>query len=123
MKTMNYKELDVWQQTRALVKMAFEVSEKFPTNHQFGLTNQIRRSAISIPSNIAEGIGRQGKKETLAFLSIARGSLYEFETQVFLAFGLNLIDVNTQNHFLKHIETCLKLLNGLIKYFKNSNLR
>ena len=74
---MDYKELDIWIRARELVKMIYVITKSFPNNEQFSLTSQIRRCAVSVPSNIAEGCGRQSTKETIHFLHIARGSLYE----------------------------------------------
>ncbi len=85
---MNYTDLDVWKSSRALVKEVYQISASFPKEELYGLTNQVRRSSVSIPSNIAEGLGRQSNKETIHFLFIARGSMYELETQLYLAFDL-----------------------------------
>lgn len=78
----------------------------------------MRRAAISIPSNIAEGCGRQTSKDTIHFLHISRGSLYELETQYYLAFDQKYIDENSFNSTLEQIQTCKKLLNGFINYYK-----
>lgn len=82
---MDYKELDVWKENKDLVKLVYSFTNSFPPSEQFGLTLQIRRSAVSIPSNIAEGIGRNHSKDTLQFLFIARGSAYELETQLLIS--------------------------------------
>jgi four helix bundle protein len=79
----------------------------------------MRRCAVSIPSNIAEGYGRQFKKETIQFLHIARGSLFELETQLFIASDLSYIDEECLEKLLMQLDDCKKLLNGLIKYFEN----
>ena len=81
----SYKELVVWQKSMALVTAVYQISSKFPQSELFGITNQMRRSAISIPSNIAEGFGRNSSQDYLRFLYIARGSLYEMETQIQIA--------------------------------------
>lgn len=75
-----YKDLDVWIKSRAFVKEVHLFTKDFPKDETYGLVSQMRRSAISIPSNIAEGYGRQYKKESIHFFQIARGSLYELET-------------------------------------------
>ena len=83
---MNYTDLDVWKYSRELVKKVYLLIKKNPKEEIYGLTNQIRRSVVSVPSNILEGIGRQSNKETIYFLYIAKGSLQEVETQLYLSF-------------------------------------
>ena len=78
----SYTELSVWLHSRKLTKRVYELTRQFPKDELFGLTNQLRRAAVSIPSNIAEGCGRQHTRDTLQFLFIARGSLFEVETQL-----------------------------------------
>ncbi|TVZ15320.1 four helix bundle protein [Maribacter sp. MAR_2009_72] len=113
---MDYKELDIWVQARMLVKTVYVLTKSFPQDEQFSLTSQVRRCVISVPSNIAEGCGRQSNKETIHFLHIARGSLFELETQLILAGDLNYIsDIDI---VLKEIERVKKLLNGFINYHK-----
>ena len=72
---MNYTELEVWKYARGLVKLFYLLTKSFPKEEIYGLTNQIRRSIVSVPSNIAEGIGRPSNKETIRFLYLAKGSL------------------------------------------------
>ena len=88
---MNYTDLDIWVATRKLVKEIYLLTKNFPKDEVFGLTGQIRRCAVSIPSNIAEGCGRNTPKGTLAFLYISRGSIFELETQIYLASDLQYI--------------------------------
>ncbi|RED44494.1 four helix bundle protein [Winogradskyella eximia] len=116
---MDYIELDVWKYSRELVKKVYLLSDLFPKEELYALTNQVRRCSISIPSNIAEGLGRQSNKETIHFLYISRGSLFELETQLFLAFDLNYISKKQLDAILKQITTSKKLLNGFINYFKS----
>jgi len=78
----SYKELIVWQKSMTLVKELYKLTESFPENEKFGLTSQMRRASISIPSNIAEGWGRLSRKNYIQFLRISRGSLFELETQI-----------------------------------------
>jgi len=119
-----YKELDAWIKCRNLAKEVYHVTVSFPREELYGLTSQIRRSAVSIPSNIAEGYGRQFKKETIHFLHIARGSMYELETHLYIAFDLTFIREDRLNELMALIEEYRKLLSGLIKYFENnSNLK
>ena len=119
-----YKELDVWLKSRSLVKYVYLITQSFPKEELYGLVSQMRRCAVSIPSNIAEGYGRQYKKETIQFFHIARESLYELETQLFIAFDLNYLIESKQKELILQVEECRKLLGGLIKYFENnSNLK
>ncbi|HRG24719.1 MAG TPA: four helix bundle protein [Chitinophagaceae bacterium] len=114
-----YKDLDVWKKARSLVKEVYLMTRNFPKDEMYGLMSQMRRCAVSIPSNIAEGYGRQFKKETIQFLHIARGSLFELETQLFIASDLSYIDEECLEKLLMQLDDCKKLLNGLIKYFEN----
>jgi len=116
---MNYTELEVWKFSRAFVKQVYLLSSSFPSEELYALTNQVRRCSVSIPSNIAEGLGRQSNKETIHFLFIAKGSMYELETQLFLAFDLNYISKEELKSIMEQITTCKKLLNGFINYFKS----
>jgi len=115
---MDYKELEVWKESKELVKLIYKITESFPSTEQFGLTNQIRRSAVSIPSNIAEGIGRNHTKDTLQFLFIARGSIYELETQIILAFELSFISKEGYELTLEKIHLGMKLISGFINYYE-----
>jgi len=114
---MEYKDLDVWKKSRFLAKSIIEVAEILPSKESFAIGFQIRKSAISIPSNIAEGSGRNTTKDTLQFLYIARGSLYEVETQLILCFDFNYIIEEKLNELIEQITECKKLLNGFINYY------
>jgi four helix bundle protein len=115
---MEYSKLGVWLEARKLVNLLYDSSKLFPKEELFALTNQMRRAAISRPSNIAEGCGRQTSKETIHFLHISRGSLYELETQYYLALDQRYIDESNFNIALEQIQTCKKLLNGFVNYYK-----
>jgi four helix bundle protein len=115
---MNYFELDVWKRCRSLVKDVYALTQAFPREESFGLTAQLRRCAVSVPSNVAEGCGRNSAKDTLQFLYVARGSLYELETQLCLAFDLSYIAEEKLNVFLAEVTECKKLLNGFINYYQ-----
>ena len=96
----SYTDLEVWKYSRELVKLVYLLTKHFPKEEIYGLTNQIRRCSVSVPSNIAEGIGRQSNKETIHFLYIAKGSLQEVETQLYLSFDLGYIsEVEFKNIF------------------------
>jgi four helix bundle protein len=115
---MNYTELEVWKYSRVLVKLVYQLTKSFPKEELYGLTNQIRRCAVSLPSNIAEGIGRQSNKETIHFLYIAKGSLQEVETQLYLSFDLEYISEEELKNILEKVISSKKLLNGFINYYK-----
>ncbi|HMC00270.1 MAG TPA: four helix bundle protein [Flavobacteriaceae bacterium] len=114
----SYTELDVWKKSRELVKQVYLLTLLFPKEEIYGLTNQLRRSVISVPSNIAEGNGRQSNKETIHFLYIARGSLNEVETQLYLSYDLEYISEEHLKEILEKVISCKKLLNGFINYYK-----
>ena len=82
---MTHKDLDVWKKSIDLVVLVYKICEKFPTHEKYGLISQLQRAAVSVPSNIAEGAGRNSTKEYIRFLSIAQGSLSELETQLIIA--------------------------------------
>lgn len=99
----------------SLVEDIYQLSRDWPADERFGLTSQVRRAAVSIPSNIAEGNGRQTAGEGLQFLGMAMGSLYEVETQVSLAHRLKLIEGQAEADILKKSAEVGRLLGGLIK--------
>ena len=111
--------MSVWLQSRQLTKAVYELTRQFPKDELFGLTNQLRRAAVSIPSNIAEGCGRQHTRDTLQFLFIARGSLFEVETQLYLAFDLTYLNEESLQKLLVDITNCKKLLQGFIRYYRS----
>ncbi len=114
-----YTELEVWKQARALASYIYEITASYPVAEQYSLVSQMRRCAVSIPSNIAEGSGRQSDKETLHFLAIARGSLYELETQTYISKDLNFIPDSVLKNCLAQIENLGKLINGFMRYYKS----
>ena len=110
-----YKELIVWQKSYKLVLDVYLVSKSFPREEMFGITSQIRRAAVSIPSNISEGNSRGGKKEYIQFLRIALGSSTELETQLMLCKDLGLINVSDYNRIQTLLDEVIKMLSVLIK--------
>ncbi len=112
-----HMDLDVWKKSMDFVENIYKVSSQFPKEEMYGLTSQIRRAAVSVPSNIAEGASRQGSKEFVQFLYISLGSLSEVETQIMLAKRLNF--VSNIDIILKEITTIKKMLNGLIRNVKS----
>lgn len=89
-KNMEYTSLEVWIESRKLTNLVYEKTKKYPKEELFGLTNQIRRCSVSIPSNIAEGCGRRIANDTIQFLHIAKGSLFELETQIYISLDQTL---------------------------------
>lgn len=113
-----HKNLEVWRESIKLVKQVYKITVGFPREELYALTSQMRRSAISIPSNIAEGAARNSKKEFIQFLAIARGSLSELETQLVIAKELGYIkDIEIS----EQIEKVFALLSGLIRQQKKIN--
>ncbi|MEW6506923.1 MAG: four helix bundle protein [Bacteroidota bacterium] len=115
----NHKDLEVWKKSIEFVKDIYEKTGSFPKEELFGITNQIRRSAVSIPSNIAEGAARNYKGEFKQFLYIALGSLSELETQLIISREINYLHLDEFNLLNEKLETIRKLLIGLIKFLKN----
>ena len=115
---MEYNKLEVWVEARKLTNLVYDLSKVFPKEEIYGLTNQMRRCSVSIPSNIAEGCGRQTSKDTINFMHISRGSLYELETQCYVALDQKYIDENNFNIVFNQMQSCKKLLNGFINYYK-----
>jgi len=113
---MDHKQLDAWKEGVKLVKEIYLLTRSFPKEELYGLTNQLRRAAVSIPSNIAEGSARQSDKEMIQFLYVALGSLSEVETQIIIAIELEYISNNEE--ISGNITKIRKLIVGLIKYLK-----
>ena len=115
-----YKDLKVWQKGIEIVKMVYLFCNEMPNAEIFGLQSQIKRAAVSIPSNIAEGYGRNSSKSFAQFLKIARGSLMELETQLFLAKELMFLSDGKYTLIEKLIEEEGKMLNAFIKSIENN---
>ena len=111
----SYQDLMAWQTARSLVKRIYQATATFPAQEIHGLTNQVRRAAVSVPSNIAEGYGRGTRKDYVRFLQNARGSLYEVETQVILADDLGFLVPSVSQPLLLQTGECSRILNGLIR--------
>ena len=111
----NYRELVAWQKAMDLVTMVYDVTQHWPKTEVYGLTNQIRRAAISIPSNIAEGQGRAATQEFLHHLSLPRGSLLEVETQLLIAQRLGYTAPEAADQLLISTAEAGRLLNGLYR--------
>ena len=113
---MDHKELDVWKLSMDLVEKVYKITANFPSDEKFGLISQIRRAAISIPSNIAEGAARRSDKELMQFLYISVGSLAELETQLILSKRLGYAEVDA---IIDDISQVKRLVMGLIRHLKN----
>lgn len=113
---MNHKDLDVWKFSMDLVELVYQETAKFPKEERYGLISQMRRAAVSIPSNIAEGSGRKGDKELVQFIAIALGSIAELETQYMIAVRLKFIEENSNLQEL--ISKVRQLLLGYRNYLK-----
>jgi len=111
----SHKELKVWQKGIELVKSVYEVTQSFPANEQFGLVSQMRRAAVSIPSNIAEGCGRNSDKELTHFLYVALGSASELETQIIISQELNFLGNEKSEQLQSLILEIIKMTSSLIK--------
>ena len=116
----SYRELLVWQKAKALAVHAYSATEHFPKTEMFGLVSQIRRAAISVASNIAEGQGRLTAGEFSHFLGQARGSLLEMETQLEIALDLVYLDPNRQRALAQESYEVLGLLNRLIESLRRT---
>ena len=117
----NYRELEVWQKSRALATHLYRVTEEFPRREWFGLVQQMRRAAVSVPSNIAEGHGRWTSKERIQFLLIARGSAYELETQTYIAQDLGYLSVPNAERIISRINELARMLHGLIRHYRQKS--
>ena len=113
MAVKSYRELTTWQKAMDLVVQVYKMSRSFPREEAFGLTSQLRRAAVSIPSNIAEGQGRGSPKDFKRFLAIAYGSLQETETQIMLAHRIGYLQDAHQAQLLTQCAEVGKLINGL----------
>ncbi|HUK74082.1 MAG TPA: four helix bundle protein [Candidatus Bathyarchaeia archaeon] len=111
----SYRDLLVWQKSMALVKMVYQKTRSFPNEEMFGLTLQMRRAAVSVPCNVAEGQGRATKKDFRQFLAISRGSLLELETQFLIAEELGFLSAERRERLFLKTDELLRMLNGLMK--------
>ena len=110
-----YSDLQVWQAAMDLAEDIYRITKTFPKEETYGLTVQLRRAAVSVPSNIAEGKGRSTQKELAQFLCHSRGSLFEIETQITLARRLGYIDVAQMDAIRQKTVRVGELLNGLLR--------
>ncbi|MFH2045280.1 MAG: four helix bundle protein [Pseudomonadota bacterium] len=118
----NYKELSVWQKSYKLCLHIYKVTKRFPKDEMYGLTSQIRRSAVSIPSNIAEGYGRKTTLEYVRFLYIAYGSVCELETQMMISGDLVYVEKDRLQEIRDEIGDIERMLKAMIKSLENKHL-
>ena len=116
----SHKDLEVWRAAIDLARDTYELTKAYPKEELYGIISQMRRSAVSIASNIAEGAARQGNKEFLQFLYIALGSASELDTQIEISRKIGFGDGSHLDELQKHLETISKMLQGLIRSVKNS---
>ena len=121
MKSSNYKELKVWQKAMGLTVEVYKLVKRLPKEETYALSDQMRRAVVSIPSNIAEGQGRNSDKEFIQFLSIARGSLWELETQIEICLRIGYIDQTLATNIYNLIAEISKMLNALSNSLKPQN--
>jgi len=119
MPVTSFRELIVWQKAMDLVETIYRATDPYPTREMFGLTRQIRKAAVSVPSNIAEGQGRHSTQEFLRFLALGRASLQEMQTQRLLCERLGYLSLVTRTDLLDQTTQDAMLINSLVKSLKN----
>lgn len=115
-----YRDLLIWQKSMTMVTEIYSLTKKFPREEVYGLTSQIRRSSISIPSNIAEGYGREGNKDYLKFLNIATASLFEMQTQLEIAFNLGFVNEIQFNKTYQNSREIERMISAFSRKIKES---
>lgn len=115
-----FRDLLIWQKAMELVTNCYAISADFPKDEQFGLTSQIRRCSISIPSNISEGFGRGTNKDYLRFLNFSLGSLFEFQTQIEIAFNLKYISLEKFDKLYEDSRELERMLSSFMRQVKKT---
>lgn len=113
----SYRDLVAWQKAMELVFRIYELTRKFPQDERYGLISQLRRAAVSIPSNIAEGKGRHSDIDMCRFFNTSRGSLHEVETQLLMAAHLGYMQQEETTQTMSQVSELARILNGLISSF------
>ena len=116
----SYRDLIVWQKSMSLVTEVYHVSDSFPSSEDFSLTAHVRKTAVSVPSNIAEGFGRGSAIDYVRFLKIARGSVYELQTQLEIAVNLGYLKHDSFENFEQVVNEIERMLNSLIAKVQGS---
>ena len=119
--TINFKELIVWQKAMDLTGEIYQIAKRLPKEETYALSDQMRRAAVSIPSNIAEGHGRNSTKEFIQFLAIARGSVYELETQLLLCVKIKYMTESEVQNATRLLSEITKIINSMITKLKSRN--
>jgi four helix bundle protein len=114
-----HEKLDVWKLSVEVVVKVYEITKAFPSDERFGLTSQIRRAAVSIPANIAEGAARQHDKEFIQFLSVAQGSASELETELLIAHRLEYLEEDVYRQMYEEVNTIARMIIGLTNHVKS----
>ncbi len=115
---ISYKKLDVWKISMETVNEVYSLTKLYPVEEKYGLISQTNRAAVSIPSNIAEGLGRNHKKDCIQFLHVSRGSAYELETLLSIALMRKIINDQCYNKISAILERNIQLITGFINYLK-----
>ncbi len=118
MKRHNFKELLIWQLAMDIVEDIYQITKNFPKEEQFGLTRQLRKSAVSIPSNIAEGCGRGTDRQLTQFCDISQGSAFELETQAYIAVRQKMCPPGEMDKILQKIKEVQKMIDGFTARFR-----
>ena len=116
----NFREFEIWQKARKLVKDIYQVTDNFPAKERYGLNSQIQRAAVSIPSNIAEGCSRRSEVDFARFLEIAQGSAFEVETQLILANDIGYLQDALLTDLLKELHSLQRQINKLITVIRRN---
>lgn len=117
-----FKDLDIWKRSRLFCSQVYAITGNFPESEKFGITNQLRRASVSIPSNIAEGSSRESNKDFARFLQIALGSCYEIETQLLISNDLKFITNDQLNNIISELEQIIKMISKFKTTQKSKNL-
>ena len=118
---ISYKSLEVWKLSMETVKEIYMLTKNYPPEERYGLTSQTNRAAVSIPTNIAEGVGRSHKRECLQFLFVSRGSAYELETLLSIALMTNTISQGIYEKLNSMLESNIRMITGFINYIKQKS--
>lgn len=114
-----HEKLEVWNNSVEMVVLIYKMTECFPKEEKFGLTSQIRRAAVSVPANIAEGAARKSSKEFSQFLSIAQGSTSELETELLIAHRLGYLNEDCYQQLRNSLDSIGRMITGLAQHLKN----
>ncbi|MFB8798316.1 MAG: four helix bundle protein [Microcoleus sp.] len=117
----SYRDLEVWKEGMNLAEASYKITKSFPREEIYGMISQIRRSAASIPANIAEGYGREYRAEYIQFLRVAQGSLKELETHLLLSARVELTTVQAVSPILNQCDSVGRLLRALIRSLQSKN--